>query len=57
MPLGSTGEDFATAILDIIENGGLEAYSKTARAKYEKELNWNSWLKSFDAILADLTKK
>lgn len=57
LPLGSTGEDFATAIMDIIENGRLEAYSKAARAKYEKELNWDSWLKSFDAILTDLQKK
>ena len=57
LPLGSTGEDFAAAIMDIIENGRLEAYSKAARAKYEEELNWDSWLKSFDAILTDLQKK
>lgn len=57
LPLGSTGEDFAAAIMDIIENGRLEAYSKAARAKYERELNWDSWLKSFDTILADLLKK
>lgn len=57
LPLGSTGKNFANAIMDIIENGRLEAYSKAARAKYEKELNWDSWLKSFDAILADLLKK
>lgn len=57
LPLGSTGEDFAAAILEIIENGRLEAYSKAARAKYERELNWDSWLKSFDTILEDLLKK
>lgn len=57
LPLGSTGADFATAIMDIVENGRLESYSKAARAKYEKELNWDSWLKSFDAILADLRKQ
>lgn len=57
LPLGSTGEDFANAIMDIIENGRLDAYSKAARAKYEKELNWNSWLKSFNAILENLMKK
>lgn len=57
LPLGSTGKDFATAIMDIIENGRLEVYSKAARAKYEKELNWNSWLESFDAILVDLQKQ
>ena len=43
--------------MDIIENGHLEAYSKAARAKYERELNWDSWLKSFDTILTDLLKK
>lgn len=57
LPLGSTGEDFAIAIMDIIENGRLEAYSKAARAKYEQELNWDSWLNSFDKIIADLLKK
>lgn len=57
LPLGSTGEDFAAAIMEIIENDRLEAYSKVARAKYEKELNWDSWLESFDKILMSLSKK
>lgn len=57
LPLGSTGEDFAAAIMDIIENGRLEAYSKAARAKYENELNWDNWLRSFDAIVTELSGK
>lgn len=57
LPLGSTGKDFANAIMDIIENGRLEAYSKAARAKYENELNWDNWLRSFDAIVTELSRK
>lgn len=56
LPLGSTGEDFAVAILDIIENNRLEIYSKAARAKYENDLNWDTWFNSFEKILADLSK-
>lgn len=57
LPLGSTGKDFANAIMDIVENGRLEEYSNAARKKYEQELNWNSWLASFDRILEDLKEK
>lgn len=57
LPLGSTGKDFANTIMEIIENGCLEEYSKAARKKYERELNWNSWLASFDHILKDLKEK
>lgn len=57
LPLGSTGVDFANAILDILDNNHLESYSRAARMKYEKELNWDSWLKSFDEILLSLSKQ
>lgn len=57
LPLGSTGQDFANAIMEIVENGRLEELSKAARKKYEKELNWNSWLVSFDCILEELKEK
>ncbi|MFT8710354.1 MAG: glycosyltransferase family 4 protein [Sporolactobacillus sp.] len=44
LQLGSTADDFADAILDMLNHGNLQQWSDQARQKYEKELNWNVWL-------------
>ncbi len=51
---GSTGEDFARAILAMLEAGAQERFSRRAREKYERDLNWDTWLAGFERVLAGL---
>ncbi|SFC62077.1 glycosyltransferase family 4 protein [Butyrivibrio sp. YAB3001] len=48
---GCGAKDFCNVIKDSIENGSIEQYSLNARKKYEKELNWDFWLKQFEKII------
>ena len=53
LQLGSTGEDFANAILDMLNKNQYDEWSKNARRKYEKELNWEKWLTSCKKIIEE----
>lgn len=53
LQLGSTGEDFANAILDMLNKNQYDDWSKNARRKYEKELNWEKWLTSCKKIIEE----
>lgn len=53
LQLGSTGEDFANAILDMLNKNQYDQWSKNARRKYEKELNWEKWLTSCKKIIEE----
>ena len=54
LKLGATADDFATAILLMLKNNNLEKYSANARAKYNKELNWDVWLDEFCKVVDKL---
>lgn len=47
------GEDFANAILDMLNKNQYDQWSKNARRKYEKELNWEKWLTSCKKIIEE----
>jgi glycosyltransferase involved in cell wall biosynthesis len=49
----ASAEDYCKAIIDSIESGTLEKFSVNARTKYEKELNWKSWLEQIERIVND----
>ncbi|MDR1689029.1 MAG: glycosyltransferase family 4 protein [Clostridiales bacterium] len=51
LELGSTAQDFADAVLDMLENKKLLQWSKSSREKYEQELNWDNWLVEVMKIL------
>ena len=51
LKMGSTAEDFANAIMEMLNNGKYKEWSHNAREKYEKELNWNVWLKKCEKII------
>ncbi|MCR4902017.1 MAG: glycosyltransferase family 4 protein [Butyrivibrio sp.] len=51
LPLGSTGKDFADAIMDMLIRGKLPEYSVNARIKYERQLNYDFWMEAFDSII------
>ncbi|TFH44937.1 glycosyltransferase [Streptococcus equinus] len=51
LKLGSTSEDFAKAILQMIKDDNYLEWSLNAREKYEKELNWDKWYHDFKTIV------
>jgi glycosyltransferase involved in cell wall biosynthesis len=51
LPLGSTGEDFAKAIMEMFDSNKYYEYSQNARKYYEETLNWSKWLMEFQSIL------
>ena len=53
LQLGSTGADFANAILDMLNKNQYDDWSRNARRKYEKELNWEKWLTSCEKIIEE----
>ncbi|MBQ3234668.1 MAG: glycosyltransferase family 4 protein [Clostridia bacterium] len=52
LPLGSTGEDFAKAISNLIDDGE-KYYSMSVRARelYEERYNISAWLNSFNSLI------
>lgn len=48
LELGSTAEDFADAILEMLNEG---KYKEWSRKKFEKELNWNCWIEKCKDII------
>lgn len=51
LELGATGEDFANAILQMLNNGQYLEWSLNARKKYESELNWDRWCRDIKLII------
>ena len=51
LKLGSTAEDFADAILEMLINGKYREWSKNSRHKFESELNWNCWIENCKKII------
>lgn len=54
LPLGSTGKEFGTKILDCLKSGELERMSKTAVDVYNERLNWKVWGNKVEAIIKNL---
>jgi glycosyltransferase involved in cell wall biosynthesis len=55
LPLDAIAEDFAAKIRELFANQ--DAYLQlctSARRKFEKELNWDSWGRSFNAIIKNI---
>jgi glycosyltransferase involved in cell wall biosynthesis len=55
LPLSARGSEYAEVILKIVldPNKYLDM-RRAARAKYEKELNWDVWLEKFNAVVAKI---
>lgn len=57
LPAGSNADRFADAISALVHSGDYARYAVQARAKYESELNWDTWFREFDAIVDDLMRR
>lgn len=57
LPISSTAEDFAKAILEILNNNKYQEMSNNSREKFEKNLNWNVWLEKFNLIINGISNK
>lgn len=53
LELGATAKEFADAILDMLDKNQYADWSKNARRKYEKELNWERWLANCEKIIEE----
>lgn len=51
LKLGSTGKDFADAILEMLINNKYQEWSKNSRQKFESELNWKCWFDNCKKII------
>jgi glycosyltransferase involved in cell wall biosynthesis len=56
LPIGSTGEDFAIAIKEMIDSNKYKYYSDNSRKYYEEKLNWEVWLSDFKELLREEQK-
>lgn len=52
--IGSDADRFADAIMNLVHSGDYIRYSKQAREKYERELNWDVWFTQFNQLIDDL---
>lgn len=53
LQLGSTAKDFADAILEMLNMNQYDDWSRNARRKYERELNWEGWLANCKKIMEE----
>lgn len=51
LKIGATADDFANAILEMLNSNKYTEWSRNARKKYETELNWHVWLKKCEGII------
>lgn len=51
LKLGSKAEDFADAILEMLNEDKYKEWSINARKKFEKELNWNCWVEKCKELI------
>lgn len=56
LPLSSTANDFADAVLDLLNSGNYFKMSNNSRLKFEKLLNWDMWLNNFNSIVNSLNE-
>lgn len=56
LPLGSTAEDFANSIREMLDCNKYQEYSVQARKYYEEKLNWSVWQTSFNNLIDFLSK-
>ncbi len=50
LPIGSTGEDFAKAIIALVKSGKIPVFADQARELYRTKLNWERWSDGFKKI-------
>jgi glycosyltransferase involved in cell wall biosynthesis len=57
VPEGSTGSDYATLIMKIMETPGLyPELARNSRCRFDKVLNWNQWAKTITGIAHSLQR-
>ena len=55
LPYSAEGSVYAEKIIEIFNDSDLYTkLRKNSREKYEKELNWKSWLNGFDSVISKL---
>lgn len=56
LSLGSTAEDFANSIREMLDCNIYQEYSIQARKYYEEKLNWDAWQVSFNNLINSLSQ-